>query len=92
MSKRNVLPTNPTATQVRQALGLPTNVRGNLSQSVIDQYNKGKRADKRYVRGNTKTAKAARDAQRATLVAAGVAGKRGPLGAKAREFLAQPKG
>lgn len=92
MSKRSVLPTNPTATQVREALGLPTDVRGNLSAEVVAQYNKGKRAEKRYVPGNTKRAKAARDEQRASLRAQGLAGERGPLSKAAREALAQPKG
>lgn len=92
MSKRQTLPTRPTATQVREAMGLPTNVRGNLPQSVVDAYNKGKRAEKRYVRGNSRSAAAEAKAQRQALVEAGVAGKRGPLGKAAKEFLAQPKG
>lgn len=90
MSK-SVLPTNPTAAQVRAALGLaPT--RGQLSEAVIAQYNKGKRQDKRYVRGAGVRAKAEGQAVRADLVKQGLAGKRGPLSAAAREALAQPKG
>lgn len=78
-SKRSTLPTNPTAAQVRAALGLPSQ-RGQLSQAHIDAYNKGKRGPKRYVRGNTNTAKAERAAHRQALREAGVAvGKRGPL-------------
>jgi hypothetical protein len=79
MSKRSTLPTNPTASQVRAALGLPSK-RGQLSEAVIAEYNKGKRGEKRYVRGNTNAAKAATAAQRQALREAGVAvGKRGPL-------------
>lgn len=92
MSKRSVLPTNPTASQVREALGLPSNRRGVLSQAEVAAYNKGKRANKRYVPGNSGKAAAANKAQRAALVEAGVAGKRGPLGKAAKEYLAQPKG
>lgn len=91
MSKRSVLPTNPTAAQVREALGLPAK-RGALSRAEVAAYNKGKRAEKRYTPGNTRRASADRTAQRAALVEAGVAGQRGPLSRKAQEYLAQPKG
>jgi len=73
------LPTNPTASDVRTALGLPSGVRGKLSQSAIATYNKGKRANKRYVPGATGRAKAERTAVRARLVAEGKAGLRGPV-------------
>ena len=87
------LPTNPTAAQVRASLGLPVQ-RGQLSEAVIAQYNKGKRANKRYTRGQSGTvaaaAKAERAAQRDTLRAQGVAvGTRGPL---PKVALSQPKG
>lgn len=83
MSK-STLPTNPTAAQVREALGLPVQ-RGQLSEAHIAQYNKGKRGPKRYVRGNTNAAKAQTKAQREALRASGVAvGKRGPLSKSAQ--------
>jgi hypothetical protein len=87
MSKRSILPTNPTAAQVRQALGLPSK-RGQLSEAHIAEYNKGKRADKRYVRGNTNVAKAQTQAQRQALRESGVTvGKRGPLSKAAQAAL-----
>ena len=76
---KSTLPTNPTASQVRTALGLPTNVRGKLSQATIAEYNKGKRANKRYVPGVGVRNAAERKATRADLVSKGLAGKRGPL-------------
>lgn len=90
MSK-STLPVRPTAAQVRAALGKAP-VRGNLSDADIAAYNKGKRANKRYVRGNTRAAKVEGQAVRATLQAQGLAGKRGPLSAAAKQALAQPKG
>lgn len=75
---KSTLPVNPTAGQVRAALGLPVR-KGKLSQARIDEYNKGKRADKRYVPGVGVRNAAERKAERARLVAAGLAGRRGPL-------------
>lgn len=76
---KSKFPTNPTASVVRQALGLPAQ-RGQLKQSEIDAYNKGKRAEKRYVRGAGVKAKAQRAEHREALRAKGVAvGQRGPL-------------
>lgn len=92
MSKRQTLPTRPTAAQVREALGIPSSRRGVLSRQEVADYNRGKRSEKRYVPGNSRTAAAEAKAQRAALVEAGVAGKRGPLGKAAKEYLAQPKG
>lgn len=88
------LPTNPTATDVRARLGLPLNQRGQLSQAHIDAYNKGKRAEKRYVRGASGVAsaqaKAEAKAAREALAASGVkVGTRGPL---PKVSVAQPKG
>lgn len=105
MSK-STLPVRPTASQVRAAVkanpkavaGLSEralhnlNSRGRLGAEVVDAYNKGKVSAKRYVVGNTKAAKAEREAQRATLRAQGLAGQRGPLSAAAKAVLAQPKG
>jgi len=105
MSK-STLPVRPTAAQVRAAVaanpkavaGLSErgvhnlNSRGRLGAEVMDAYNKGKRPEKRYVVGNTKAAKADREAVRATLRAQGLAGQRGPLSKAAKEALAQPKG
>lgn len=86
---KSVLPTNPTAAQVRAALGLPAQ-RGKLSQAVVDQYNKGKRANKRYVPGQGRRNKADAVATREALRAQGVAvGARGPL---PKAALAQTKG
>jgi hypothetical protein len=87
-------PVRPTAAHVRAALGLPSNQRGQLSEADIARYNKGKRADRRYVRGQSRAlvseAKAAAKAQREALRAAGVAvGERGPL---PKAALAQTKG
>lgn len=90
---KSTLPTNPTASQVRAALGLPV-TRGQLSEAVIAQYNKGKRANKRYVRGagvrQTAEAKATAKASREALRASGVkVGTRGPL---PKATVSQPKG
>lgn len=106
MSKSTVLPVRPTAAQVRASVkanpkavaGLSEKAkanldsRGRLGAEVMDAYNKGKRPEKRYVVGNTKAAKAEREATRATLRAQGLAGQRGPLSKAAKEALAQPKG
>lgn len=75
---KSTLPTNPTADVVRSALGLPVK-RGKLAQADIDAYNKGKRAEKRYVPGVGVRNAAERTATRARLVAEGKAGRRGPL-------------
>lgn len=91
MPSKSKFPSNPTANDVRTALGLPVQ-RGQLSQAHIDAYNKGKRANKRYVRGAGVAQRQARTEARAALVAQGVAGKRGPLSAAAKESLAQSKG
>lgn len=87
------LPTNPTAADVRARLGLPVQ-RGQLKQAEIDQYNKGKRAEKRYVRGASGVAsaqaKAEAKAAREALAASGVkVGTRGPL---PKVTVSQPKG
>jgi len=84
---RSILPTNPTAAQVRAALNLPVQ-RGQLSEAHIAEYNKGKRGPKRYVRGNTNVAKAQTQAQRQALRESGVTvGKRGPLSKAAQAAL-----
>lgn len=89
MSK-STFPARPTAAQVRAALGKEPK-RGALSAEDIAAYNKGKRAEKRYTPGNSRVAAAENKAQRKALVEAGVAGKRGPLGTAAKEYLAQSK-
>lgn len=92
MSK-STFPAKPTAAQVREALGIPTNRRGVLSVAEVAAYNKGKRADKRYVPGNTRAHVEATKAQREAAAKAGVfVGQRGPLSNAAKEFLGQSKG
>lgn len=90
---KSTLPTNPTAAQVREALGLPAQ-RGRLSAEVVARYNKGKRANKRYTQGQSgrvaSETKAERTAAREALRAQGVkVGARGPL---PKVSQAQPKG
>ena len=62
--------------------------RGQLSQVVIDDYNKGVKPERQYVRGQGKAIKADRLAVRASLIEKGLAGKRGPLSKQAQEALA----
>jgi hypothetical protein len=90
---KSVNPTNPTAAQVRAALGKPS-TRGVLSKADIAAYNKGKRGNKRYVPGAGVRQAAERQAERAALREAGLLGEkaRGPLSKAAKEFLAQRKG
>lgn len=61
--------------------------RGQLPQVVIDDYNKGVKPDRQYVRGQGLAVKADRKAVRADLIAKGLAGKRGPLSKEAQEAL-----
>jgi hypothetical protein len=68
--------------------------RGLLHADVETDYNKGRKADRQYVRGAAATAREANQAQRKALKAAGLLGAkaRGPLSPAAKEFLAQSKG
>ena len=53
--------------------------RGALHSGVVRKFNKGRKPERQYVQGATKAHSTATSAQRATLVAQGLAGKRGPL-------------
>jgi hypothetical protein len=62
--------------------------RGRLHPGAVKEFNKGRKAHRRYVLGATTAATEARKAQRAALAQAGVAvGKRGPLSAEALASL-----
>lgn len=64
--------------------------RGRLHPQAIKEFNKGRKAHRRYVLGATKDAKAAQAALRDKAAQAGVTvGKRGPL---SKEALAVLKG
>lgn len=66
--------------------------RGRLHPEAIKEFNKGRKAHRRYVLGASGAAKAQAKAQREALVKAGVAvGKRGPLNAEAKAALATVK-
>lgn len=62
--------------------------RGQLAQSVIEDYNKGVKPERQYVRGQSSAVKSDRLAVRKSLIEKGLAGKRGPLSKAARESLA----
>ena len=94
MPKRTVRPESPTKAHVRDFFAAnPTRQaklsdraqhslvsRGQLAQEAIDEYNKGVKPSRQYVRGNGLAAKAAKASQRASLADQGIAvGKRGPL-------------
>lgn len=63
--------------------------RGTLAGGVVNKYNKGRKPERQYVTGATKANAEAVKAQRAALVDAGLAGKRGPL---SKAALASLKG
>ena len=70
--------------------------RGRLHAEVIKAYNKGRKADKKYVTGATNTAKAAqKDANRkarADLLSKGIpVGSRGPLPGTVKPKATKPK-
>lgn len=76
----------PEAAQATVAKG----ARGRLHPEAISEFNKRRKADRRYVLGASTEAVKARQAQRKALTDAGVAvGKRGPL---SKEALAALKG
>lgn len=98
---KNILPVAPTAAFVRASVkanpkALATlsdqakanlDSRGRLADEVVAAFNKGKRAEKRYAQGNSRKAAALTAAERASLQAAGLAGKRGPLSKAAKAHL-----
>lgn len=65
--------------------------RGRLPKTAVARYNKGRRPQHRYVTGNTGVVKASTAATRASLIDAGLAGKRGPLSKAAKASLSTPK-
>lgn len=65
--------------------------RGTVHAEAVKVHNT-RRQTRIYTLGATKSAREVREAQRATLVKAGLAGKRGPLSTAAKEYLAQQKG
>lgn len=66
--------------------------RGRLHPEVEQDHNKRRRGVVYVLGPNTRDAQKARTEARAALVAKGLAGRRGPLSAKAKETLAQSKG
>lgn len=73
---------------VQRVITPGSGARGQLPQVVIDDYNKGVKPERQYVRGQSGAVKADRLAQRASLIKKGLAGKRGPLSKAAQEALA----
>lgn len=66
--------------------------RGRLHPQAIKEFNKGRKAHRRYVLGATKDAKAAQAALREKAAQAGVTvGKRGPLSKEAKVALGLSK-
>lgn len=96
---RETLRSNPTKAAGLSPEALHTiaeGARGNLHAEAIAAFNKGRKADRRYVRGASKTvtakAKADAAALRAKAVASGVdVGARGPLPEAAKVVLGLSK-
>ena len=61
--------------------------RGQVSGAAIKVYNRGKKAHRQYRPGQGGLVKSQRAAQRADLIARGLAGQRGPLSKEAQQAL-----
>lgn len=61
--------------------------RGQVADAAITVFNRGKKAHRKYVRGQGLVKKGERAAQRADLISRGLAGQRGPLSKVAQDAL-----
>lgn len=73
--------------RVQHVITPKSGARGQLPQCVIEDYNRGVKPERQYVRGQSGAVKADRLALRAGLIEKGLAGKRGPLSKAAQEAL-----
>lgn len=73
--------------KVQHVLTPHSGARGQLPQVAIEDYNRGVKPERQYVRGQGLAVKADKQAQRAALVKQGLAGKRGPLSKAAQDHL-----